>query len=186
MGEKEHLIDVLKEAKFALKSDNSLRLQHLSDETIHSSSIYQHTDYIVTAVIIYALSKLAGRRDKQKIKGWSGFLKKTDSYFDLAIKSLEQNNSHAFIDNLERIKKLISGISGGIKSYAEEVIRKASINKASKIYEHGISLERTVELLGITRWELADYVGQKNIADTSHNITLNEQRRAKIALEFFS
>jgi hypothetical protein len=186
MDEKEHLIHVLEEARRALRSGNQLKLQHLSDQTIHSSSIYQHTDYIVTAVIIYTLSKLLARKEKTRIKGWDKFVRKADGFFSLAIKSLAENNSEAFIGHLGRIKNAITNLSVVLKPYVEEVMRKASINKASKIYEHGISLSKTAELLGVTQWELADYIGQKNISDVNHNFTLNEKRRAQMAMEFFS
>jgi hypothetical protein len=185
MGEKEHLITVLEDARHAFKSGNSLKLQHLSDQTIHSSSIYQHTDYIITAVIIYTLSKILARKEKAKIKGWDKFVRKTEGFFALAIKAVKDGNSKAFVDNLERIKKSITNISVALKPFTEEVIRKASINKASRIYEHGISLEKTAKLLGVTQWELADYIGQKNISDSNH-LTVNEKRRAQMAMEFFS
>ena len=45
------------------------------------------------------------------------------------------------------------------------MFRRARINKASRIYEHGISLAQTAELLGITQWELMKYLGQTKIAD---------------------
>jgi predicted transcriptional regulator len=73
-----------------------------------------------------------------------------------------------------------------MKPYIQEVLRKASINKASKIYEHGISLGQTAQLLGITQWELSEYSGQTNVSDNDYNKTLDIKKRAKMALEFFS
>ena len=47
-------------------------------------------------------------------------------------------------------------IFGPLKEYIQEVFRKAYINKASRIYEHGISRAETAGLLGVTQWELAE------------------------------
>ena len=65
-------------------------------------------------------------------------------------------------------------------------MHKASVNKASKIYEHGISMGRTAKMLGITQWELSEYTGQKNVPDNPYNETFDVRKRAEMAMEFFS
>ena len=74
---------------------------------------------------------------------------------------------------LETIRKSIEKISGRLREYIQDVFRKASINKASKIYEHGISMERTSKLLGITMFDLASYAGQKADGITPGTETMN-------------
>ena len=184
--EAEHISSLLEQAKKALKSNNSVHLQSLSDQTIHSASIHQHTEYILIAVIIYSLSKLIYRKSSIKVTNWDIFVKKINVVFDLAIKALREKNNEAFSQHLEKAIGTITNISGTLKSSIKEVLTKASINKASKIYEHGISLGQTAKLLGLTQWELASYVGQKNISEIKYNTTLNIKSRAKMALEFFS
>ena len=68
--------------------------------------------------------------------------------------------------------------------YIEDVFKKAQINKASKIYEHGISLEKTAKLLGVSMFDLASYTGQA-IADTSEGNTISVKTRIKNAMEMF-
>ena len=99
---------------------------------------------------------------------------------------MEEKKEDKYIEYLERIRKTISSISISLKPYIEEVLRKASINKASKMYEHGISLGQTAKLLGVTQWELTEYAGQTKISDDYYNSTLDIKRRAQMALEFFS
>ena len=67
----------------------------------------------------------------------------------------------------------------------KSVFRKAKVNKASKIYEHGISLEKTAKLLGVTMWELQVYAGQKSIHDAPLTQTMNTKSRIKLAMEMF-
>jgi hypothetical protein len=76
-------------------------------------------------------------------------------------------------------------LSGNLKKYIQDVFRKASINEASKIYEHGISMEKTAKLLGITMFELAGYAGQTGISDVPESKTLDVRSRIKLAMEMF-
>jgi len=170
----------------ALKTNNSVHLQSLSNKTVHSASVQQNTEHILMAVIIYSLSKLIHRKNSIQIKNWENFVKKINSIFDLSIKSLRDKNQDAFSQHLARAINTIKNVSGTLKPYIKEVLRKASINKASKIYEHGISLGQTAKLLGLSQWELATYIGQKNIPDIKYNTTLNIKNRAKMALDFFN
>lgn len=185
MEEAEHVINVLKETQQALKSENSLELKALSDQTIHSASLYQHTDYILIAVLIYSISKLLEKKQHVEIKRWPEFVKRFNSYLSLAILAAEQNNQEKFLQYLESAKKSMESIAN-LKPMIEEVIRKASINKASKIYEHGISLGSTAKLLGITQWELSEYIGQTEHVHTKYSNTTRIKDRAKMAMEFFS
>ena len=73
-----------------------------------------------------------------------------------------------------------------MKKNIQDVFRKASVNKASRIYEHGISMGKTAKLLGITMWELADYAGKTGISDVSESKTLDVKSRIKLAMEMFT
>jgi len=186
MEEAEHIIEVLQAAKGSVKNLDAAKLRELSNQTIHSASIYQDPGSLTLAVIIYALSKLIERNDEKKIKTWPSFIKKLNSYFDLGISALNQDKYDKYESYLQSIRKSLSGVSPNLKSYVQEVLRKASISKASKIYEHGISMGQTANLLGITQWELSEYAGQKPVPDAEFNISIDVKKRAKMALEFFS
>ena len=134
------------------------------------------------AVLVYTLSKLIERNDHQKMKNWPIFVKKLDSWFMLAIKAIHENNQNAYESHLEQARKSLTTISISVKPYVQEVLRKASINKASRIYEHGISLGKTAQLLGITQWELAEYTGQKHEGVYA---TLDARTRVQMAMKFF-
>ena len=186
MEEVSHLINVLEETKEAIDKEDVLKLGELSNQTIHSASTAQDTGSITIAVIVYALSKIIERKDTLKIKNWSTFIKKLDGIFNLAIKSLKENKVDKYEKYMEMTRKAITSTSLNIKPYIQDVMRKASINKASKIYEHGISLGQTAEILGVTEWELSEYSGQTRVADVPFNMSWDISKRAKMALEFFS
>ena len=61
------------------------------------------------------------------------------------------------------IKRILSDIGQcdhQLKLYIQEVIEQAKIKKATKLHEHGISIARTAELLGLSQWELQGYIGK--------------------------
>ncbi|MDH3353428.1 MAG: hypothetical protein OEL87_03195, partial [Nanoarchaeota archaeon] len=63
--------------------------------------------------------------------------------------------------------------------------RKAEINKAFKLYEHGLSSEQTAELLGVSLWDLASYIGQSHISEAKIAISMPIAKRIKIAEDIF-
>lgn len=184
--EVKHVIDILESAQTSLINNDILKLKELSNQTLHSASANQDIGSITLAVLIYALSKIIERKGKVKIRRWGDFVKKFNSYINLAAKSIKEEKQDKYEEYLERARKSINQISVDIKPFIQEVFRKASINKASKIYEHGISMGRTAKLLGITQWELSEYTGQTRVSDEDYNKTLDIKKRAMIAMEFFS
>lgn len=184
--EKEECINasqVLEETKKAIKEKDALKLKELSNRTIHSSCFYQDAGSITTAVLVYALSKLIERQDYIKIKNWDKFVRNLNSVFNSAISALKKNKPEEYSYYMQQARKTIESISN-LKPYIQEVLRKASINKASKLYEHGLSSEQTSRLLGITQWELAEYIGQRNIPIPKEIIPI--KKRAQMAMEFLS
>ena len=72
-----------------------------------------------------------------------------------------------------------------LRTIKNMVIALAKINKASKIYEHGISMEKTAKILGITLWELAEYSGRTGIGNVNLGVTMQLDDRIKLAEEIF-
>lgn len=185
MIEKEHILNILKDVKKAVKEKEIIKLKELSNKTIHSSSIDQDPENITLAVIIYSLSKIIERTNYSEYKNWRGFFEKFMEHIDNSISYLEKDDVVKFAEELEKIRTDVSELTGDLKKNIQDVFKKASINKASKIYEHGISMEKTSKLLGISLFELAEYAGQTGISDINLNITMPVKKRIKLAMDFF-
>ena len=181
-----HVVEVLRATKEALLLNNSLKLKELSNQTIHSASFFQFSSSVTIAVITYSLGKLIEREYESRVKDWKGFVKRFNLILDNAIKSLEEGNIDRHTEYLQEAMNSLYSISANLKPFIEEVIRKASINKAFKMYEHGISMEQTTKLLGITQWELAEYTGHTNTLDIMYGTTVSIKKRIKLAMDFFS
>ncbi|MBU2522802.1 MAG: hypothetical protein KKE23_00745 [Nanoarchaeota archaeon] len=184
--EGENLLDILKRTKAALNSRDAVQLKDLSNRTIHTASIYQDPDSIAVAVIVYSLSKIIERSDYSFYKGWSIFMKIVNHSIEKSVESLEEEDYKAFRDSMVNIRKAVDKISGNLKFSIQEVFYRAMINKASRLYEHGISIEQTANILGVSLFELSEYAGKTGISEVPLNITMPIEKRFKTAWEFLS
>jgi hypothetical protein len=186
MQEKENILRILQETKDALKNKDSFKLKELSNQTVHTASISQDKENITVAVFVYALSKIIERNEYQSPKKWSEFYKFVSSQIDIVIKAIQKNNDEELRKIVAQVRERIEKMFGDLQNYIQDVFRKAQINKASKIYEHGISMEQTAKLLGITLFDLTSYAGQRpEISNAPWGQTLDVKSRIKLAQDMF-
>tara|TARA_Y100000310_G_scaffold293188_1_gene322599 strand:+ start:2383 stop:2946 length:564 start_codon:yes stop_codon:yes gene_type:complete len=185
MEERDHILKVLKKVKEALKREDYIEIKTLSDHVIHSASANQNPDVIAVAIVIYSLSKLIERESYKQYPQWKSFYKEYVKNIDDAIRGLEKNDIETFRFEIHSIREQIQNLSGDLKKNIDYVFRRAKINKASRIYEHGISMQKTANILGVSIWELAEYAGKTGIGDVNLGITLPLKQRIKQAQDIF-
>jgi hypothetical protein len=185
MQEADNVLRILKETRAALERNDSFNLRGLSNQTINTASLAQDPDNIAVAVIVYSLSKIVERLDYRQLPGWKKFYGNVLLYLDKSIKDIENKDYIRFREDFKMIRGSIENLSGKLKKYIKEVFRNADISKASRIYEHGISMEQTASLLGISQYELAEYAGRTGIPDMPENYTRDTKSRIKLAMEMF-
>jgi hypothetical protein len=150
------ILTIIERAIQLVEKRDEKALSDLSNHTIHNASIFQDEDSVSIAVIIYALSKLVARGSVAK----TVVVRLRQAHQLLAENKLGRYNA-----SIHGITKEISQLDHKLKLYIEEVINQAQIRKGSKLYDHGISLARAAEMLGISQWELMGYVGNTQIVD---------------------
>ncbi|HRZ85525.1 MAG TPA: hypothetical protein P5277_01975 [Candidatus Paceibacterota bacterium] len=186
MQEKEHILSILKEAKKAAKSENVFVLKSLSNQTIHAASIYEDNDNIMIAVLIYSLGKLIERKRNFNNTDFQEILDYYLKIIDDSIFFITKKDIDSFSSNLKTLIQKTNTLSKHLKESLQDMFKKAQINKASKVYEHGISIEKTANLLGISIWEIVEYTGQSSIHDQNLTKTMDIKKRIKTAIEIFS
>jgi hypothetical protein len=157
---KKDIIDIIAQAVEIIKEGNPYDLKELSNHTIHNASIFQDEFSVAIAVIIYSLSKIISANSESKGK-FAGLLVK-------ARKSMEQDDITGYKAATGSIMDLISKLDSRFGGYVDDVISQAQIRKASKIYDHGISLGQTSSILGISQWELMQYLGAARGTDSPY------------------
>ncbi len=185
MKEGDNILRILKETLEAIKNNDSSKLKELSNQTLHSASTGD-PDNIAVAVIVYSLGKILSRQDYRSLKGWQAFQKTMISSLKLSINDLEQGNEEKFRKDFVFIRNAINKLSGKLKRYVKDVFEKAEIAKASRIYEHGISMGKTAKMLGVSMYDLQNYTGQTGISEVSLNKTINAKTRIKMLEELFA
>jgi hypothetical protein len=185
MEEVENILRILRDAEKFIEQDNAQELKVLSNQTIHSATISQDGDNIVVAVLVYSLGKVWERDSYRRMEGWSEFRGAVVKNLKLTISALEKGSVKNARVYLGRIRNSLNKISGDLGRYIKDVFKKAEINKAFKLYEHGLSMEQTAKLLGVSLWDMASYVGQSHIGDAKVAISMDVKKRVKIAEDIF-
>jgi len=185
MREVKNVLNILRSAKNLIEQDRAQDLKTLSNQTIHSATISQDADDVIVAVLVYSLGKLMERDHYREMEGWTEFYYAVTKNLGLAVKALEKNNVDNMRIYLGRIRNSLNKISGDLSRYIKDVFKKAEINKAFKLYEHGLSTEKTAEMLGVSLWDMASYIGQSHIGDAKVAITMPVKERIKIAEDMF-
>lgn len=185
MKEVDNILRILKETKRLVEEDKANELKALSNQTIHSATISQDADNVVVAVLVYSLGKVMEREHYRDMEGWDEFYSAVVKNLGEAVKNLESNNVDGARKNLGMIRNSLNKIEGDLGRYIKDVFRKAEINKAFKLYENGLSSEATAELLGVSLWDLASYIGQSHIGDAKIAISMPVKDRVKIAEDIF-
>jgi hypothetical protein len=154
---KKDILNVLRASVEIVKNNELLKLREISDHVIHNASVFQDKDSITIAVTIYALSKMQA-------------IKKDIGRFALihlinAVDFLERGEEEKYEDEMKNIMQDISKNDEKTKFYIQEVFELAQIKKGSKMFEHGISMGQVADSLGISLWDLMEYIGKTRIAD---------------------
>ncbi|MEM4182093.1 MAG: hypothetical protein QXX68_03015 [Candidatus Pacearchaeota archaeon] len=184
MQEIENSLRILKETLKAFKKSEENNLKSLSNQTIHTAATSQDFDNIILAVIVYALGKILERDNYKQMDGWDLFFQTTIKNIDKAIASIKNKDFESFRLFLGKIREDVNKIDSNLSSYVKDVFYKAQINKASKIYQHGVSAQKAAELLGVSLWDLASYIGQGSVNEADIKDSLLFSERKKIMEEF--
>ena len=180
---RQNILEILEKALVAIKNKNVRVLKELSNQTLHSASIFQDVDNIGVAVLMYSLSKLLERSNYHESKGWNKCFNSMVQRIRNAEMALKRYKFEVFRMELKGILKEVSHLEPMLKNNIQNVFNLAKINKASRLYEHGISVGRTANLLGVSKWELMEYSGKTGINEKVIGISVKE--RIKYAKSLF-
>lgn len=163
---RQDILSVLRSALTAVKSHNMELLKELSDQTLHNASIYQDKDSISIGVLLYALSKTFAQMDEGKV----------EDQLSRAENSLNRGDLEAYSKRVRELLDDVIKTDKDLNPYIQKVMDQAEIKKGSRMYEHGISLAQSADMLGVSQWEMMKYLGQTKIADSfEEEYPLNER-----------
>ncbi|RME77351.1 hypothetical protein D6774_04710 [Candidatus Woesearchaeota archaeon] len=174
------LIDVLEGVLFCIEKKNSDGIKELSERAIDTASKYDSTHALKFAVLLYAASKILGRCGFTHgvcVDIKKGFLR--------AKQFLERGDDASVEREVKKLFKQLSASEKKFRSFVDYVVESAQTKKGAGLYKRGVSLARAAELLGISRWELMQYVGKTRIVDED-KVPLRVKDRLNFARRLFS
>lgn len=176
---RELLSRLISKVLIALKQRNPGRLKRLSNYAIQESSVFQDQESINLRLITYALSKIMERHGVIEYpKTWDLKFGRIDKNLRKMKQAIDNNDIKHYKNESKKAINLISKIDNKLALYLEEIFEKSKIKKGSIIYEHGISTGRISELLGISKWELINYIGKTGV----HEIHEMEKARRRLLI----
>lgn len=179
------ILSMLRAVYTALEDCDANGLKTASDFTLHNSSTYQDRDSVSISVVVYSLYKICSR---ERLKENEDFLRFKREFLNLikrAEKDLNKNRTKKYEIVIKRMYKLIAGIEKEFGMYVTQVVNQSRIKKGGRMFEHGVSAGRAAELLGISSWELMNYIGNTKLSDVRIVKTEDVKERIKYAKGVF-
>ena len=166
----------LRELIVAARKSDSSRLNELSSANVRDEIAFQDEDSLTISVVAYALSKIIWRSERKTI---------IISQLRHALAAL---NSKAYAKYRMTIKILIRGIEAedyGFRKFVSGIFERAKIKKGCTLCESGTSMSRAADMLRVSKWELAGYLGRSRAAGLASERVATGQRFA-LARRLFS
>lgn len=151
-------LSILEGVTSAIKDSqvNSDILFEYSNRCTHNASIFQDQDTIRLAIVVYSLYKIHKR-----------FTKIPDDLAKLlfsAKQSIKSYNVEQYRADITKVIDKISKISS-LQPYISQVLDDARIKKGAKLVDHGISVGQAADVLGVSQWEMQNYLGKSGISE---------------------
>lgn len=162
----------------AVRQKNALALRKVSADALTEAAMEGHREMILVALVDYALSKIMSKVHYRKVTG--EFYDKIVGHF----KAAREGPKKETIRHLERIEDMVMKLDEKEGHFAENVMEKAKVKKAAKLYEQGLSLKRAADLTGAEPVKVLDYVGGSKIHEFKGEG--RNAKRLKAAREVFS
>ena len=182
---REDILNVLRNSLMAIKKRDLMKLRDQSDKTIHNSSVFQDKYSISTAVVIYSTYKLFEKNKFRSDPKWNDFEKLLVSELQDSVKLVNGNDLGGYLSSLRKITKSMTKLEKNIGQFVQHIVHVTKIKKATRIQQHGISIQRVAKLLDIPSWEIMSYVGHTKTFDNSLNLSKSIGDRLEIAKKIF-
>ncbi len=180
---REDILKVLDESIQILLPTKNVDINHLkelSNHTIHDIFLYQDEDAISIALLIYSMYKILSRDPENHLMH-----DQVLAALKNASRALKQDFEKDYKKAIAQAFTLILSVDTKLRLYYQEILDKAKITKGSKLYEHGISVAQVASLLGVSQWDLMNYIGKTQIVDCQE-CKSDVKSRLKFAKRIFS
>ena len=157
---KKDVLDALSETIESLENRQYADLHMISDHLLHAITIHQEKTLVDLSIAIYAVNKILEKEKYANHPKVKDFVKKMLHLFKDMKKSVQKNDYLSFEKLLAEALASLQTFGRSIKFYVDDLLHFAKIKKGTKLYEHGISLGKAAELVGVAKWDLMPAIGE--------------------------
>jgi len=155
---KQKVISVLTSLKEILSSDQvtPTRLKQLSEELVEGASLFNDPDCISVSVLAYSLYKIFSKNldiEKTSLLG----------YVSAALGSVD--NDTRFRSDIRKLFDHLKKYDKNIDTNILQIVKHVQVKNGLKMYEHGLSIGQAAEVMGVSKWNIMEYLGASSIVD---------------------
>ncbi|MBN3036976.1 MAG: hypothetical protein JW834_00855 [Candidatus Diapherotrites archaeon] len=162
--------------KKAFVEDDIVGLKEISNEAIESVALVEDKDLVDISLIAYSLYKLISKPHYTEGRSWAMFVDDVlDDLDEVHALVRAGKDLHGILE--EDIMRDIAIMDESYSNYLKDVLYKARIKQASRLYALGLSLNRAVALTGADKFKVAAYVGTTRIHDRPFTQTKSVKER---------
>ena len=169
---------MLDKLRKAFRTKDIPALKRLSNQAIERAAMTEDRYLVNISLIAYAFSKLLSKQHILESDEWERFVEDVDSDLEEAMKMKEEDKPLEGILEKDIIRD-ISQIDASLGNYVLDLIAKARVKQASRIYAMGLSLDKAISLTHADRFQLLSYIGSTVIHDRPFTRTKSVAERYK-------
>jgi uncharacterized protein YjiS (DUF1127 family) len=144
-------------------------LRILSDHAIEDVALYKDLDLISVTVLIYSLYKIAASLPDKDYQNLLKILTK-------AKESLKHGNLGGYNRYIKQVYEIVHKSNAKVKQHFSNVMHAARIKKGSALLQKGLSIGQAAGLMGLSNWDLQEYVGKTLILEKDHEAVPAKKR----------
>jgi hypothetical protein len=152
-------------------------LKNLSEQGIELIAVNKDLDLISITVLIYSLYKIIKDISAEDYQDLLAELK-------FAQQHLEQNSLGKYNQNIKTLFEIVRRSNAKIKVHLDDVMQAARIKNSAFLLQKGLSIGQAAGLMGLSNWELQQYVGRTTFL-TQHRESLPIRKRLLTAFNIF-
>src|SRR3989338_945252 len=175
------LLKLLEETYLSFLQLDATRLRIVSDKALQNIELNQDPFSINLTITVYSLAKIVEWRHHYKAKPWALFQKHIKKHLLFAQRFLSEKNTQKYKKSMKAIIQHLADLESSFKYFITEVITRAKVKKGTLVYERGLSVGRAAALMGISSWELMEFIGQTRLEGAGPFTTMPIIKRMKFA-----
>jgi len=174
---KANLIKTLQELRIILLPTHvhSFELKRLSNQLMEDVALFHHRETISVSVLVYSLYKIF---QKNPTIG-------TSLLIPLIDKAIAAENVTLFRTSIKNLFDAVKKYDKDIDVNVKQLIKHAEVKRGMKAYAHGLSIGHAADIIGVSKWEIMEYLGTSNYEDDVH-FRIDARSRLEFVRSLFS